>query len=412
MSVTYLHGIETAEISVGTSVISEVRSAVIGLVGTAPSGPVNTPILVRTASEAAAFGSFSQYGLTSGYSIPAALSMIQQYGSGAVIVINVFDPQKVKPKADPEDEDEYYTVAETTAADIVGETAVDGTKTGIAAFKDCFDLFGFVPKILLAPGYSDQSVVNTALLTVAAKLRAIALVDLSAGMTVAQAIASRGSGGTFNVTSDRAYLLYPRLKVYDLQTEQDQVCPYSSAMAGLIAQTDRDYGYWYSPSNRPLIGITGLERTVTSSYTDAESDSNLLNEKGITTIINGYGAGYRSYGNRLANFPGISGIKTFIAARRVGDIIADSLEQSMAQYIDVPLSAAIVEDITQVGNAFLRTLQARGAIIGGVCYPSAEDNTSDALSNGHLTMIYEYTPPAALERITNKLVLTTAYYNA
>lgn len=411
MSVTYLHGIETAEISSGTSVISEVRSAVIALIGTAPSGPVNTPTLVRTASEAAAFGQFSQYGLTSGYSIPAALNTIQLYGAGAVIVINVFDPQRLKPKADPEDDDEYYTVAETTAADIVGETAADGSKTGIQALKNCFDLFGFTPKILIAPGFSDQSAVSTALLTAAAKLRAIALIDLSNNMTVTQAINARGTGGAFNVASDRAYLLYPRLKRYDPETEQDQLFSYSSAMAGLIAQTDRDYGYWFSPSNRPLIGVTGLERTVTSSYTDADSDSNLLNEKGITTVMNSYGTGYRSYGNRLSNFPGISGIKTFITARRVADIIADSLEQSMAQFIDQPLRAAIIEDISQVGNAFMRTLQSRGAIVGGVCYPSTEDNTAENLANGRLTMIYEFTPPASLERITNKLVLTNAYYN-
>lgn len=412
MSVTYLHGIETVETGSGTSVISEVRSAVIALIGTAPSGPVNTPTLVRTASEAAAFGQFSQYGLTSGYSIPAALNTIQLYGSGAVIVINVFDPEKVKPKANENDEDEYYTINEMTAADIVGAVASDGSKTGIQALKDCFDLFGFTPKILIAPGFSDQSAVSTALLTVAAKLRAIALLDLSNNMTVAQAIAARGSGGAFNISSDRAYLLYPRLKRYDLETEQDQLFHYSAAMAGLIAQTDRDYGYWFSPSNKPLIGITGLERTVTSSYTDAESDSNLLNEKGITTVMNSYGDGYRSYGNRLSNFPGVSGLNTFITARRVADIIADSLELSMAQYIDHPLSAAIIEDIVQAGGAFMRTLQARGAIVGGVCYPSSEDNTAENLASGRLTLVYEFTPPAALERITNKLVLTNAYYNA
>lgn len=410
MSVTYLHGIETVETTSGTSVISEVRSAVIALVGTAPTGPVNTPTLVRTASEAAAFGQFSQYGLTSGYTIPYALNTIQQYSSGAVIVVNVFNPQKLKPKANENDEDEYYTVSEITTADIIGETAVDGSKTGLHALKNSFDLFGFTPKILLVPGFSDQAAVNAAMLTIAAKLRAIALIDLANNFTVTQAITARGTNGMFNISSDRAYLLYPRLKRYDLETEQDQLMPYSAAMAGLMAQTDRDYGYWYSPSNRPLIGITGLERTITSNYADAQSDANLLNEKGITSIMNSYGTGYRSYGNRLANFPGVSGIATFITSRRVSDIIAESLEQSMAQYIDMPLNAAIIEDIAQVGNIFLRTLVSRGAIVGGSCYASSEDNDAESLANGRLTMIYEFTPTSSLERITNKLVLTNSFY--
>ena len=43
MAANYLHGVETTEIERGPVPVKTVKSAVIGLVGTAPVGPVNEP---------------------------------------------------------------------------------------------------------------------------------------------------------------------------------------------------------------------------------------------------------------------------------------------------------------------------------------------------------------------------------
>lgn len=407
----YLHGIETIETTSGTNFISEVRTAVIGIVGTAPLGPINTPVLIQNGKDATQFGSFAEYGINSGYTLPYALSAIQDYGSGTIFAINVFDRTKLKPKVNEQDEDEPITVSDVTAADVIGAVSEGGVRTGMQVLLDIFNLYGFNPKILLAPGYSDVAAVRNGLLTIANKVRGIVLVDLPANMTVTEAVTSRGVNGTFNISSDRIYLLYPRLKHYDPATNQDQLIPFSATVAGLIAKTDRDYGYWFSPSNKELSGITGLERNITCSYTDPYCEIQLLNAKGITSIMNAYGTGYRVYGNRSAAYNESGGLETFITSRRVSDMIAESLERSMIRYIDQPLTAAIVDDIVDTGNSFLRTLTSRGAIIGGACYFSNEDNSLETISQGQLTLIYEFTPPAALERITNKVVLTNKYYN-
>ena len=42
----FLHGVEVIEINDGSRPIKTVKSSVIGLVGTAPQGPVNTPTLI------------------------------------------------------------------------------------------------------------------------------------------------------------------------------------------------------------------------------------------------------------------------------------------------------------------------------------------------------------------------------
>ena len=57
MVANYLHGVETVEIENGPRPIRTVKSAVIGLVGMAPVGPVNEPILCLSEKDMAQFGS-------------------------------------------------------------------------------------------------------------------------------------------------------------------------------------------------------------------------------------------------------------------------------------------------------------------------------------------------------------------
>lgn len=56
MAANYLHGVETIEIETGPRPVKAVKSAVIGLIGTAPCGPVNQPTLCLSESDAAQFG--------------------------------------------------------------------------------------------------------------------------------------------------------------------------------------------------------------------------------------------------------------------------------------------------------------------------------------------------------------------
>ena len=87
MAANYLHGIETTEVENGARPVKTVKSAVIGLIGTAPSGPVNEAILCLSETDAACFGT-----QLSGFTIPQALDAIYDHGAGTVIVINVLDP--------------------------------------------------------------------------------------------------------------------------------------------------------------------------------------------------------------------------------------------------------------------------------------------------------------------------------
>jgi hypothetical protein len=175
-------------------------------------------------------------------------------------------------------------------------------------------------------------------------------------------------------------------------------------LAGVIARTDHEEGYWYSPSNHEILGITGIERPITASINDADTEANILNENGILTVFNSFGTGYRVWGNRSAAFPTASDPKNFINVRRTADIIAESIEYATLQFLDKPITVAI-DGVLSMVNAFIRTLIGRGALVDGKCYFMKDKNPSDQLALGHLTFTYEIMPPTPAERITFEQII-------
>ncbi len=85
----YLHGVEVVEVTYGARPIQTASSSIIGLVGSAPIGPVNTPVLIHgNLREAVETFGASGYGFT----IPDALKAILDQAGALVVVINVADP--------------------------------------------------------------------------------------------------------------------------------------------------------------------------------------------------------------------------------------------------------------------------------------------------------------------------------
>ena len=279
MPASYLHGVETIEIEKGARTIRTVKTAVVGLVGTAPIQNVddeyktiNEPVLISSDVDAVKyFGN-----ATDGFTIPQALDAIFDQGAGVVLVVNVFDPEK------------HNSVSDVTKADIIGSVdANTGKRTGMQAFKDCYSLFGFFPKTIIAPVYCEDKAVVSEIQVICDKIRAIGIVDAPVGTTVQDAIKGRGPQGTinFNTSSDRIVLCYPHLKVYDANSDSNVLEPYSQRLAGVIAAKDVDKGYHWSPSNTEIKGIVGVEKQLTSMINDPTSEVNTLNESGIVTVF-------------------------------------------------------------------------------------------------------------------------------
>jgi phage tail sheath protein FI len=174
----------------------------------------------------------------------------------------------------------------------------------------------------------------------------------------------------------------------------------SQRLAGVIAARDVEKGYWWSPSNAQIKGITGAEIQLSAMINDATCEVNALNEQGIVTLFNSYGTGLRTWGNRSSAYPSSTAATVFINVRRTADILTESVEYSMLQFIDHPINNALIDAITESVNAFIRTLIGRGALIDGKCSYDEAKNPSNEIAAGHLTFDIEFMPPTPAERIT------------
>lgn len=394
MPASFLHGVETIEITKGARTISTVKTAVVGIVGTAPiedveedKRTINTPTLILNETEAVKY--FGNH--KAGFTIPQALNAIFNQGSGIAIVINVYDPTKHK------------SVEDVKIADINGGIdAITGKRTGMKAFEDCYSLFGYYPKTIIAPVFCEDTAVVTEIASICKKIRAMGIVDAPVGATVQDVITGRGPQGTinFNTSSERLILCYPHLKVYDSTTDSIKLQPYSQWLAGVIAAKDVEKGYHWSPSNTEIQGIVGVERQLTSMINDPTSEVNCLNEAGVVTVFNSYGSGLRTWGNRSAAYPSSTHPTNFINVRRTADILHESVEYAMLQFMDFPIDNGLIDSICETVNQFIRTLIGRGALIDGKCTFNADKNPTTELANGHLTFDIEFMPPTPAERIT------------
>ena len=404
--VDFLHGVETILLTKGPVPVREVKSAVVFLVGTAPvhttvpqgmseedwyEQVVNSPLLILSREDGAKY--FGQP--TPGYTIPYTLDAIFDHGGTVIIAVNVFDPRVHKNASGQPDP------SAVQPSDVIGSVSSTGRRTGLQLVDTLFSQFGFTAKLIIAPGFSTIPAVATEMIAKAnlKSVRAMALIDAPVGYTVQQVINARGAGGILNYSDYRAVICYPHVKVWDTTTNTERLETLSARLAGVIARTDHEKGYWWSPSNQELQGIIGIERQITASVNDPNTEANQLNAAGIVTVFNNFGTGYRVWGNRSSAFPSKTDPLNFINIQRTADIIAESLEYYALQWLDKPVQVAIDGVLSGV-NAFIRTLVGRGALVDGYCYFPKDQNPPSELASGHLTFAYHIMPPPPAERIT------------
>ncbi|OAV13542.1 phage tail sheath family protein [Moraxella catarrhalis] len=453
---SFHHGTETKRIDGGSSPVYTVNGAITAIIGTAPIGDVNVLTLCQTAKDFAQFG--GNKATKSGFSIPDASHIWTRYKAGIAYVVNVCDPARHKTVITDEvlivdvntltaktahpaiqegytvkdgqavlDVNQYsintltgeikfnarptaptitYTYtdpAKVTEVDILGGfVASTGKRTGLELLTEGFGKFGADAKIIIMPEYDKTATAAAAMIAMANKLNAIAYINAPKGTSLSAVLQGRGASGTinFNTSSDRAELCYPYV-VGILGTEH-----LATHMAGLRMKVDVDKGYWHSKSNHELLGVTALEIPLTARIDDPQSETNRLNEKGITTVFNSYGTGFRAWGNRLACFPSVSHIKNFEVAQRTGDIIDESIRQFELQYVDRPIDDALIDSLIEGIRTYLGTLR---SIVGYSVSLDYEYDLVDAFSKGQIPLVYDYTPKLPAERITNASVMTRKY---
>ena len=385
----FLHGVEVLEVESGTRPIRIVNTSVIGIVGTAPDAdaeafPLNTPVLVAGSRAEAAKLDTVGTGLGT---LPLALDGILDQIGAVVVVVRV---------------EEGADEAESLANVIGGVDAGTGQFLGVHALAGAESVVGYAPRILIAPGFTHQRPTDLAnpvvaeLLGIAERMRAIIVAD-GPNTTDADAIVAAGDAG-----SDRVYLVDPWHLVF---VDGNPVAvPPSSRVAGMIARTDNEVGFWASPSNREVFGVVGLSRPVDFTLGDSASRANLLNEANVATTIRQ--DGFRLWGNRTLS---ADAKFAFLSVRRTADVLNASLQRAHLWAVDRGITRTYVDDVVDSVNGFLRDLVAQGAILGGRCWPDPDLNTPTAVADGKVYFNFDFTPVYPAEHITFRSMLVNDY---
>lgn len=377
---SYHHGVRVIEISQGTRPIRAVSTAVIGMVCTAADAdaayfPLDQAVLVTDIYDAIANAG------TDG-TLAASLKAIVDQTRALVVVVRV-----------EEGVDEA-----ATDTNIIGTVDAGGQKTGLQALLGAQASLGVKPRILGVPGHDTQPVA-TELGTIAESLRGFAYIHANGATTPAEAVTYHENFGSRELMT-----IWPNFQAFDTATSSTVTAPAVARALGLRAKLDQEIGWHKTLSNAIVNGVTGISHDVSWDLQNPATDAGVLNEAGVTTLINS--GGFRFWGSRTASAEPLFQFENYT---RTAQVIADSIAEAHLWAVDRPMHPSLVKDIVEGVNARLRAWTRQGYLLGGSAWYDDTVNSKDLLKDGKLYIDYDYTPVPPLEDLAFQQRITDRY---
>lgn len=283
---------------------------------------------------------------------------------------------------------------------------------GVESVEYCLSSFGFAPDLLLAPGFSQDSVVAAVMAAKAASIGGLfgakALIDIDCGVegakTYADVLAAKNKA---NLVDERQIVCWPMLRLGDYLFHQ------STQLAGLIAQVDTGNGGcpYESPSNKNyqcdgLVLADGAEVRLTLAQ------ANILNGQGVVTAIN-RGSGWQCWGDWTACYPANRDVKDyFIPLGRMFDWVGKTLINTFWHKLDKPMTRRLVDTILDSCNIWLSGLVGSGYLLGTRAEMLEAENPLTSLMAGRITLHIYLTPPSPMVSAEFLLEYDASYVSA
>jgi phage tail sheath protein FI len=378
----YHHGVRVVEVTDGARALRTVSTAIIGLVATGEDAdvatfPLNTPVLITDVQAAIGKAGAADKGTLLG-----ALTAIAAQCSPVIVVVRV--AKGVDDAA--------------TSSNVIGGTDASGRLTGMQALRAAQARLGVKPRIIGAPGLDTQEVA-VALAAVAQKLRGMAYVNLHGATGVTEAIAAKATFSQREVIA-----IWPNFVAWDTASSSNQEAPSAAYALGLRAAIDQQQGFQKTLSNVGVNGVTGISIDVGWDLQQAGTDADLLNQAGITTLVNANG--FRFWGSRTcADDPKF----VFESTVRTSQVLADTIADGHLWAVDKPMYPSLVKDILEGINAKFRDLKSAGAIIDGSAWYEESANGTTGLAGGNLVIDYDFTDVPPLENLLLRQRITDRY---
>lgn len=382
MAQAYHHGVRVIEATDGSRTITTVSTAVIGLVAISEDAdpavfPLDTPVLITDIKSA-----IGKAGSPGKGTLVAALNAIDAQTKPVLVVVRVAQGKDA---------------AETTS-NVIGTTAASGRLTGAQALLAAQARLGVKPRILGAPGLDTQPV-GLALAVIAKKLRGMTYLNVPDAKKVEEVIAYRA-----NFSQREVMLVWPNFTAWDTAANATVEVPSAAYALGLRAAIDESQGWQKTLSNVAVNGVTGISIDVSWDLQDPATDAGLLNQAGITTLVNAQG--FRFWGNRTcSDEPKF----VFESATRTAQVLADTIADGHMWAVDKSMYPSLVKDILEGINAKFREMKSGGYVIGASAWYDESANQVASLAGGDLFIDYDYTPVPPLEDLQLRQRITDRY---
>lgn len=376
------HGITANEYTEGVRSISDISTAIIGMVCTAEDAdakvfPLNTPIFATSAYDLLAKAG------TKG-TLAKSLDAIVDQADAQVVIVRVADSKNT----------------EELKANVIG-TAEGGNYTGLKALRRAKAVTGFTPKILGCPELDSQDVL-TELVGVAQATRAFAYGSAGGNPDITEVGNYRKNFGQRELM-----LIDNEFMAFDPATKKTETAATIARVLGARAKLDKNVGWHKSISNTEINGVSGLKFARSFDLLDKNCDANTLNNKDVTTLIRE--DGFRVWGNRTCTN---DSMMAFEVATRTAQIIQETIASAFMWALDKPMHPSLMEDIIMAINAKLAQYVNKGYILGARVFIDKTLNTSETVQAGQFTISYEFTWVPPLENMVfNQHVTDTFFVN-
>lgn len=376
------HGITANEYTEGVRSISDISTAIIGMVCTAEDAdakvfPLNTPIFATSAYDLLAKAG------TKG-TLAKSLDAIVDQADAQVVIVRVNDSKNT----------------EELKTNVIG-TAEGGNYTGLKALRRAKAVTGFTPKILGVPELDSQDVL-TELVGVAQATRAFAYGSAGGNPDITEVGNYRKNFGQRELM-----LIDNEFMAFDPATKKTETAATIARVLGARAKLDKNVGWHKSISNTEINGVSGLKFARSFDLLDKNCDANTLNNKDVTTLIRE--DGFRVWGNRTCTN---DSMMAFEVATRTAQIIQETIASAFMWALDKPMHPSLMEDIIMAINAKLAQYVNKGYILGARVFIDKTLNTSETVQAGQFTISYEFTWVPPLENMVfNQHVTDTFFVN-
>ena len=369
MTASRHHGITANEFTHGVRAISDISTAIIGMVCTADDAdndtfPLNTPIFHTSAYNV--LGKAGEKG-----TLAKSLDAIVDQADAQIVIVRV-------PESDN---------ADTLKANVIG-SATGGNYTGLKALRRAKAITGQTPKILGVPEMDSQDVV-TELVGLAQATRAFVYASAGGAENISEVTSYRQNFGQRELM-----LIDNDFLAFDTAAKANKPAATIARVLGARAKLDTQIGWHKSISNTEINGVSALKHGRTFDLLDKNCDANTLNNADVTTLIRENG--FRVWGNRTCSS---DPMLAFEVAVRSAQIIQETIASAFLWAMDKPMHPSLIEDIIMGINAKLAEYVNKGYILGARVFLDKGKVTPQAIQAGQFAFDYEWTYVPPLENM-------------